>query len=184
MTLITGLLASAKVRADVGQHDAAAALLQEIAAYPGATESVDYAASLPGILRIAVRVGDLALAERIASGAEGKHPYGRNGIVASDAILSEARGDLESAAPLYADAAARWERFGVVPEHAFALLGQGRCLVELDRAADAIPVLQRARELFEPMGARRRSPRRTRSSRGRWRRRHDGPDGLASRWEA
>jgi hypothetical protein len=55
---------------------------------------------------------------------------------------------LSSAADAYADAADRWERFGVVPEQAFALLGQGRCLVTLSRQTEAAPVLRHAREIF------------------------------------
>ena len=43
--------------------------------------------------------------------------------------------------------------FGVVPEHAFALLGHGRCLVGLGRPGEAAPVLQQARGLFHALGA-------------------------------
>src|SRR5207342_3570779 len=57
--------------------------------------------------------------------------------------------DLEADADAYADAADRWERFGVVPEQAFALLGQGRCLLRLSRPTEAASVLQRAHEIFE-----------------------------------
>ena len=60
---------------------------------------------------------------------------------------------LQAAADAYADAAERWERFGVVPEQAFALLGQGRCLVGLSRPTEAAPVLQQAREIFERLQA-------------------------------
>jgi len=35
------------------------------------------------------------------------------------------------AATAYADAATQWRRFGDLPELAYALLGQGRCLVAL-----------------------------------------------------
>ena len=42
-------------------------------------------------------------------------------------------GDHADAAALYGEAAARWQQFGNVPEHAYALLGQGRCLLALDR---------------------------------------------------
>ena len=67
--------------------------------------------------------------------------------------MAESRGDLEVAADAYAEAAERWERFGVVTEHAFAFLGQGRCLIRLARRAEAAPVLQQAREIFDRMGA-------------------------------
>ena len=67
--------------------------------------------------------------------------------------LTEARGDLWAAVDAYADAADRWERFGVVAEQAFALLGQGRCLVGLSRPNEAAPVLRNAREIFERLQA-------------------------------
>lgn len=47
----------------------------------------------------------------------------------------------------------RWERFGVVPERAFALLDRGRCLMGLDRPTEAAPALHHAREIFERLGA-------------------------------
>ena len=53
----------------------------------------------------------------------------------------------------YADAAGRWEQFGVIPEQAYALLGYGRCLVSLGRQSNAAPVLRQARELFRSLGA-------------------------------
>ena len=65
-----------------------------------------------------------------------------------NAALAEANGDLQATAAGYADAAERWQTFGVVPEQAFALLGQGRSLTALGRTAEASPVLQRAREIF------------------------------------
>jgi len=40
-----------------------------------------------------------------------------------------------------------------VPEQAFALLGQGRCLIGLSRPTEAAAVLQHAREIFERLGA-------------------------------
>ena len=49
----------------------------------------------------------------------------------SRAQLAEAAGDHAEAVTLYAEAAERWRKFGNVPEHAYALLGQGRCLAAL-----------------------------------------------------
>ena len=62
-------------------------------------------------------------------------------------------GDHTGAATLYAEAAARWQEFGNVPERAYALLGQGRCLLALDDPTAREP-LSRARELFSAMGYR------------------------------
>ena len=55
------------------------------------------------------------------------------------------------AARLYEDAAERWREFGSVPERAYALLGQGRCLAALGKPEAQEP-LRVARELFASMG--------------------------------
>ena len=68
-------------------------------------------------------------------------------------IRRENQGDLETAAEGYADAAQRWQSFGVVPEQGFALLGQGRCLTHLGRASEASPVLHQARDIFQALQA-------------------------------
>jgi hypothetical protein len=72
---------------------------------------------------------------------------------ATRAAVTAARGNVSEAAAMYADAAGRWERFGVVTERAFALLGRGRCLVEVGRPEEATEPLRTARELFAAMGA-------------------------------
>ena len=87
-----------------------------------------YPALLPAMVRTALAIGEPELAERLVGGLEPRTPYAEHALVAANAALTEARGDLPAAADAYADAADRWERFGVVPEQAFALLGQGRCL--------------------------------------------------------
>ena len=88
------------------------------------------------------------LAERLVAGVDPRYPHADHPLVAANAILAEARGDLEVAPDAHVDAADRWERFGVVLEQAFALLGQGRCLLGLSRPNDAAPVLQKAREIL------------------------------------
>jgi len=50
----------------------------------------------------------------------------------------------------YADAATRWQAFGHVPEHAYALLGQGRCLRALGVPGAEHPLTE-ARDLFASM---------------------------------
>jgi tetratricopeptide (TPR) repeat protein len=148
-----GLGSSALARAGLGQDDSAAALLAEIEATPGVRKVFYYVVYLPAIVRTALGIGDRDLAERLVDGVEHRYPYAEHALVAASAALTEAREDLQAAADAYADAADRWERFGVVPEQAFALLGQGRCLLRLSRPAEAIPVLQHARDIFERLGA-------------------------------
>jgi hypothetical protein len=69
------------------------------------------------------------------------------------AAIAEAAGDHQAAAGSYADAAQRWEQFGVIPEHAYALLGHGRCLINLGQPHEAAPTLHLARALFDQLGA-------------------------------
>ena len=144
---------AALVRAGLGQGEAASALLAELELYPGARDNTNYLALLAAMVRMALQIGEPAIAERLVGGLEPRDPYAEHALVAANAALTEAHGDLGAAADAYADAAERWERFGVVPEQAFALLGQGRCLLGLSRPTEAAPVLQRAREIFEGLQA-------------------------------
>jgi hypothetical protein len=104
-------------------------------------------------VRTALEVGARELAERLVAGFVPRTPYAEHALVAANGALTEAGGDLKAAADIYADAADRWERFGVVPEQAFALLGQGRCLLGLSRPIEAAPILQHAREIFARLQA-------------------------------
>jgi hypothetical protein len=72
-------------------------------------------------------------------------------LATSRAQLAEAAGEHADAARLYHEAAERWHQFGNVPERAYALLGQGRCLSALNDPAVEAP-LREARELFASMG--------------------------------
>jgi class 3 adenylate cyclase/tetratricopeptide (TPR) repeat protein len=144
---------SAFVRAELGHKERAAALLAEIEATPDVRETTYYAAYLPAMVRAALAIGDRELAERLVGGVEPRYTYAAHALVAANAALAESRGDLQAAADAYAEATVRWERLGVVTEQAFALLGEGRCLVRLARPTGATPVLRRAREIFERLGA-------------------------------
>jgi class 3 adenylate cyclase/tetratricopeptide (TPR) repeat protein len=151
--VVRGLGSAAVARAALGHDDAAAALLAEMEATPGSYEIIYYPAFLPRLVRTALGIGDRELAERLVAGLERLSPYAAHSLVAANAALAEARGDLQAAAVAYAEAADRWERFGVVLEHAFALLGQGRCLVGMARPTEAAPVLQHAGAMFEGFDA-------------------------------
>jgi len=105
------------------------------------------------MVRTALGLGDVVLAERLVAGLEPRYPYAEHALVAATAALAEAHGDLRAAADGYADAAERWERFGVVPEQASALLGWGRCLLGLGRAGEAGPALRGAREILARLQA-------------------------------
>ena len=109
---------------------------------------------LPRAVRTSLAAGDSALATRLAASLEPPlQPLAEHATVAARALLSEARGDYDVAAAGFADAAARWHDFAAVYEEAHALLGQGRCLLALDRAPEAAPVLEQAREIFAKLKA-------------------------------
>jgi tetratricopeptide (TPR) repeat protein len=69
------------------------------------------------------------------------------------ATLAEAGGDPEHAAELFAAAASGWAAYGHVHEHALALLGQGRCLLQLGRP-EGEHVVRVARQHLTTLGAR------------------------------
>jgi ATP/maltotriose-dependent transcriptional regulator MalT len=146
--VVPGLASVALARAGLGQVGDAARVLVEVEATPNAQMTILYPVLLPAMVRTALALGKTALAERLVSGLQPRYPYAEHALAAANAARTEARGDLQTAAAAYADAAVRWDRFGVIPEQAFALLGQGRCLLGLSRPTEAVSVLRQAREIF------------------------------------
>jgi hypothetical protein len=144
------LAAAAAAQADRGS---ACALLAELEGSAGANATPYYARGLPGMARTALAAGDSALATRLVERLELHYPLHAHALCAVRAQLAEYAGNHAGAAALYVDAAARWRDFGNVPERAYALLGQGRCLAALDEPVAAEP-LREARELFASMGYR------------------------------
>jgi hypothetical protein len=114
-------------------------------------ETPYYARQLPALVRAALAIGDARLAERLLSSVKPRYPLDEHAVCAGRAALAEHRGELPDAAVGYADAAARWDQFGNVPERAYALLGQGRSLLALGDPGAEEP-LREARELFAAMG--------------------------------
>lgn len=106
---------------------------------------------LPELVRCAVGLGEQELAARLAEGVQPHTPLAQHALCAARARLAEGDGEHSTAVGLYAEAADRWREFGNVPERAYALLGQGRCLVSLGQPAAEVP-LSEARKLFASMG--------------------------------
>jgi class 3 adenylate cyclase/tetratricopeptide (TPR) repeat protein len=150
--LVQVISAAALVRLAAGHREGALELLVDLEQTPHVRGSDNYPQFLPELVRTAVAAGDLALANRLASGLEPLYPYQEYALRAARAILAEAGGETEEAARLYSEAAERWEGFGVVPEQGFALLGRGRCLLAL-RDPAAGEALRQAREIFATLGA-------------------------------
>ena len=151
--IVSNLGTVAFARTALGQHDHAAVLLNEIEANPGRQDSSYYATLLPVMVRTALEVGNPELAERLVAHVERRTPYHEHALATVNAAVAESRGDLQGAEDGYADAAQRWQAFGVVPEQAFALLGHGRTLIALHRTSEAKQVLQQAREIFQVLQA-------------------------------
>jgi class 3 adenylate cyclase/tetratricopeptide (TPR) repeat protein len=151
--LTAGLTVAAAVHSQVGRPELALELLSELGAARQVNESPSYPAFLCEMVRVACAAGDAALGVRLVDLVEPTFPYHEHALTAARAILDEVRGDLEAAAAGYAEAEARWEAFGVVPERGHALLGLGRCALALERPAEAAGALRGAREIFVRLGA-------------------------------
>jgi class 3 adenylate cyclase/tetratricopeptide (TPR) repeat protein len=151
--LVLGLGEAALTHTALGDTSHAVALLTELAAAPNTRDNSHYAALLPAFVRTAITTGHPDIAQTLTADYQPHTPYAHHALITATAALAEARGDHQAAADGYADAATRWEQFGVVPEHACALLGCGRCLVSLSRPSEAARVLQQARGLFHALGA-------------------------------
>ena len=144
-------LATAAAALATGAPQRARALLVELEQAPGTHETPYYGRYLPAMVRTALAVGDRPLAERLAEGLKPRQPFDDHARCAARAQLAEDAGGHAEAAGLYGEAAARWQQFGNVPEGAYALLGQGRCLLALGESGAQEP-LREARELFGSMG--------------------------------
>jgi tetratricopeptide (TPR) repeat protein len=145
--------AAGKLMIANGEIAQAKTLFQELERTTGTRDDPYYAAQLPAIIRRAVGLGDQALAVLLMAGIEPRTPLQRNALAASRASIAEAADDHAEAAGFYAGAALQWRAFGDLPELGYALLGQGRCLIDLARP-EAGESLGEARELFSSMGYR------------------------------
>ena len=130
--------------------DEARAVLREVGETLGSARSPYYARHLGAMVRTALTVGDPELARRLVEKLEPKYPLDERALCAARAQLAEHTGELDEAVGMYAEAASGWQKFGNVPESAYALLGHGRCLRALGRAGAEEPLLE-ARELFASM---------------------------------
>jgi tetratricopeptide (TPR) repeat protein len=143
--------AGARLLLAQGQLQQARALLVELEQVADTGADPYYVSLLPGLVRTAHVLGQPELAGRLVDGVEPRMPLFEHALSACQAQLAEAAGDHARAAGLYAEAAERWREFGNVPERAYALLGQGRCLTALGKPGAAEP-LRGAQELFVSMG--------------------------------
>jgi class 3 adenylate cyclase/tetratricopeptide (TPR) repeat protein len=149
-----GVGAAALAHAALGHQAAALSLFTDLAQDPNIGATMDAALQLPSWVRALIALDDPALAEQFTASVPTVHTLGQHVHIAAQAALAESSGDLATALAGYADAGQRMHDFTMYVEEAFALLGQGRCLIALDRPDEAVPVLEQARDMFTKMGAR------------------------------
>ena len=136
-----------------GELTAALQLVEELERVTRHGPACYRAIALPDVARICKAAGMPGLIERFLKGADSPAARYQHCLVTARAVLAEAQGDLEGAANLYADAGDRWKGFGVVHEHAQALLGLGRCTAQTARSGAHDQLLD-ARQIFIQLGAR------------------------------
>jgi hypothetical protein len=144
---------AAAARHFLGDANGARADLASMAETSFASATLFGATLMPGVVRTALALGEVGAAETVVRDFTSAMPFDQHSLAASRAAIAEARGALDEAIVDYADVAARWEGFGVVPELAFALLGHGRALVKAGRPDAAGPSLARARDIFTSLRA-------------------------------
>jgi class 3 adenylate cyclase/tetratricopeptide (TPR) repeat protein len=134
-----------------GQNEQAHLVLGELDRTAASRVDPFYGSVLPSLVRIALAVNDIDLAASFVEGVPSLTPLHQHALASSQAQLTEAAGNHIQAASIYADAAQQWHQFGNVPEHAYALLGQGRSVHTLDDPGGEQPLAE-ARDLFASMG--------------------------------
>jgi tetratricopeptide (TPR) repeat protein len=150
--LLPALTASALVARLQGEHQVATDLIaefEEVTRHRPAWRTNE----LPTAVRILVASKQVDDAENLASGIEITATRDVNCMLTGQAIISEAKGDINQARNLYREAAQCWADYGFVLEEGQAHLGLARCLITLgDREAATRP-LQKARAIFSKLGA-------------------------------
>jgi class 3 adenylate cyclase/tetratricopeptide (TPR) repeat protein len=151
---LVGLAAAALAWLLRGETDRARALIHELTPIIASGRGWFWVPrTIPSLVRAAIALDDLPLAERLADAFAPRSPIDDHARVAVAANVAEAHGDLGAAAGQYHDAADRWQSFAIVPESGFAALGEGRCLMRLGRRDEAAQALGRARTIFTGLGA-------------------------------
>jgi class 3 adenylate cyclase/tetratricopeptide (TPR) repeat protein len=147
------LLSSAVARHALGQDARAVDLLEDWERRPRPGSGPNYVAYLPYAVRTALRAGADDLAARLSGGVESTLPMQRNVRASLLALFAEVGGELEAAAALHADAAARWRAFVMPYEESHSLHGRGRCLLALGCVDEAKKQFAAARDIAVRLGA-------------------------------
>jgi class 3 adenylate cyclase/tetratricopeptide (TPR) repeat protein len=151
--LLPALATAALIEQARGDLPEAVRLMEELdrAAPAGKPER---AVALPDALRVCAMAKAIGLGERLTEAIAETTKRAAHTIVTADAVMAEARGELERAAGRYADAAEHWGEFGFLLERGHSLLGAGRCLLGVSRSREAAEKLEGSREIFGGLRAR------------------------------
>jgi len=144
---------AAGIEQAAGNLGAAVGLVAELELATRDGPSCYRADPLPIASRICLAAGQPEPVERLLAGADAPAARYQCCLATARAAMAETGGDLEAAADGYQQASDRWRRFGVVAEHAHALLGLGRCATRLGRPSGRDHLLQ-AHAIFGRLGAR------------------------------
>jgi tetratricopeptide (TPR) repeat protein len=148
-------VAAAIVEHARGREDEAVARIRDFdrATLDGPAEYRELQA--PEVIRVAVALGEVELAERILGDRPVFTPRTRNAVLSGRGLVAEARDSPAEAASLFEEAAVAWAALGCPFEHAHALAGRARCLRRLGAAGGAAPLEAEADDLFARLEARR-----------------------------
>jgi class 3 adenylate cyclase/tetratricopeptide (TPR) repeat protein len=153
--LVPALGAAAATRYATGDRTGALELIEELAETTRSGLGIWAAYELAAAARICAAIGAGATARRLFPPETAVATARvRHSVASAGAVLSEQEGDLEQATRLYADAAKGWHEYGCPSERAYALLGEGRCLVALGRAGEADVKLREASDVAGTLEAR------------------------------
>jgi class 3 adenylate cyclase/tetratricopeptide (TPR) repeat protein len=111
------------------------------------------ARQLADATRITLWAGEVNLVRPLLEGADTTVRRDQLSVLTARALLAEAEGRLDEAEQLYREADRGWGEFGHILERGLAILGAGRCVVGLDKRAEAEAALKRARDDFLGLGA-------------------------------
>ena len=111
------------------------------------------AMTLAQVLRAAVAIDAVDLAQALVADFTRARPLERAAMLVLEGLILEKSGDLRDASGTLARAASMWGAFGDPFEEALALRDAGRCLVELGSMGDAVATLRRASEILARLDA-------------------------------
>jgi class 3 adenylate cyclase/tetratricopeptide (TPR) repeat protein len=135
----TRLVVAARIRAALGQREAAIALMMKAA---------DEELNANRVVEFSVELGEPELAERFAA----LYPDNIWRRV-NDVLIAEARGDLDTAANSYPELVNHFRHTGDVVYLAKTLVWQARVLTGLGRTSEAAEALDEARPILVKLGA-------------------------------